>query len=108
MKIRKIVGIEPGASGIHVFSKFSMPRLGLPLFGTILKNLGYQVRIYCQDITPVDWDDVFSADLVLISTSTPTASKAYKIADRVREEGIPVVIGGAHVTFLPRRGFKSC
>jgi radical SAM superfamily enzyme YgiQ (UPF0313 family) len=75
-------------------------RLGLPLLGSILKQRGCEVSIYCQDLEAVDYDDVRSSDLVGISTTTSTAPEAYRIADRVRASGIPVALGGSHVSFL--------
>ncbi|EKD49784.1 MAG: radical SAM protein, partial [uncultured bacterium] len=39
------------------------------------------------------------ADLVGVSTVSNTTFEAYKIAERVRKLGIPVVIGGPHATF---------
>ncbi|MDQ4074757.1 MAG: radical SAM protein, partial [Chloroflexota bacterium] len=41
------------------------------------------------------------ADLVAITVETFTARRAYQIASAVRRRGIPVVMGGYHVTFLP-------
>jgi radical SAM superfamily enzyme YgiQ (UPF0313 family) len=40
-------------------------------------------------------------DLVAISTLAARASDAYRIADRFRERGVPVVIGGLHASALP-------
>ncbi|NIM57739.1 MAG: radical SAM protein, partial [Candidatus Aminicenantes bacterium] len=109
----KITLIEPGSPGFHVFSKYPIPRLGLPIIGTILHNQGHEVTILCEDIIQnnggsIDWSSVFSSDLVGISTITSTAPKAYAIADRVREKKIPVVMGGAHVTFLPDEALEHC
>jgi len=42
-----------------------------------------------------------TADVVGISTITSTAPRAYAIADRARKLGIPVLMGGPHVTFMP-------
>ncbi len=106
MKIKKIVGIEPPPSGFHVFSAFKLPRLGLPIIGTILRDKGYQVKLFCPDISPIDWAEVFSADMVMISTITSTAPEAYHIARMIKEKArvlgkdIPIVMGGAHVTFM--------
>ena len=41
------------------------------------------------------------ADLVGISVITGTANEAYAMADHFRARGIPVVLGGVHVTILP-------
>lgn len=100
-RIRKVTLIEPKAPGYHVYSRFPLPRLGLPILGAILKARGADVTIYCQDFHPIDYADVLASDLVGISTTTSTAPEAYRIARRVREAGIPVVIGGTHVTFMP-------
>lgn len=40
-------------------------------------------------------------DLVGISCLTGTAPRAYQIADSFRARGVPVVLGGVHVTLLP-------
>lgn len=100
-RIRKVSLIEPRPPGYHVYSRFPLPRLGLPILGAILKRRGVDVSIYCQDFHPIDYVDVLSSDLVGISTTTSTAPEAYRIARRVKEVGIPVVVGGPHVTFLP-------
>jgi len=45
-------------------------------------------------------------DLVGISASTPTIKAAYALADLYRARGVPVVIGGHHVTALPEEGLQ--
>jgi radical SAM superfamily enzyme YgiQ (UPF0313 family) len=40
-------------------------------------------------------------DLAAISTLTAQANDAYRLADRYRELGVPVVLGGLHATALP-------
>jgi anaerobic magnesium-protoporphyrin IX monomethyl ester cyclase len=106
MEIKKIVGIEPGPPGFHVFSAFKLPRMGLPIMGTVLRNKGYQVKIFCSDIAPIDWTEVLSADMVMLSTITSTATETYQIARKIKEKAkvlgkdIPIVMGGAHVTFM--------
>jgi radical SAM superfamily enzyme YgiQ (UPF0313 family) len=107
--IEKVVLIEPKSPGFHVFSKFKLPRLGLPLLGAMLKKeLGIQVKIYFQEIAKIDWNEVLDADLVGISTITPTAPVAYGLADRIKKSSeIPVVLGGPHVSFLPQEALDS-
>lgn len=48
---------------------------------------------------PIDFDE--QADLVAISCFTPQAQRAYEIADRFRERGTTVILGGIHPTALP-------
>lgn len=99
----KVVLIEPRAPGVHVYSKFKLPRLGLPLLGAMLeRDLGIRPTIYFQELGGIPWEDVLAADLVGISTITTTAPEAYSILERVkRDSHAPVVMGGPHVTFLP-------
>ena len=97
MKIRLI---EPAPAHLHMWSYTFLPRLGLPLIGAGLKAAGHDVVIYCPQFSPIDWDDLLSADLVGISMTTSTAPAGYEIAARVREHGLPTIVGGSHVTFM--------
>lgn len=63
--------------------------------------------------TPAEWDILLADevqeeidfagdyDLVGITAMTHQAVRAYQIADRFREQGVPVVLGGIHPTVLP-------
>jgi radical SAM superfamily enzyme YgiQ (UPF0313 family) len=97
MKIRLI---EPEPPGMHVYAKVILPRLGLPIIAATLKERGHDVLIYSPQMAPIDWDDVNGADLVGLSSTTSTVPTAYQFADDLRERGVPVVIGGSHVTFM--------
>ena len=48
-----------------------------------------------------DVPDDLDADLVGISAITGTAPRAYALADRFRQRGVPVVLGGVHPTLVP-------
>jgi radical SAM superfamily enzyme YgiQ (UPF0313 family) len=68
---------------------------------------------YLAGLTPPEWrvefaDDNYGEvrldgrwDLVGISVNTMSAVRAYALADAFRARGIPVVLGGWHVTFCP-------
>lgn len=47
-------------------------------------------------------------DLVCITVETYTAKRSYRIAERFRERGIPVVMGGYHVTLCPEEAAMYC
>jgi radical SAM superfamily enzyme YgiQ (UPF0313 family) len=96
----KIVFIEPKAPNLHIFSRFPLPRLGIIILGTMMKNRGWEVDIFVEEMREIDFESVKSADLVGISTITSTAPRAYALAERARELEIPVIMGGPHVTFL--------
>lgn len=98
--MRKMVFVEPKPPNLHIFSKFKSPRLGLFILGSMMKKRGWDVEVFIEDIEKLNWDSIRSADMVGISSITSTAPRAYKIADKVRNLGIPVIMGGAHPTFL--------
>ena len=97
MKIRLI---EPDAPSMHLWSHSYFVRLGLPMIGARLKQLGHDVRIYNPQLAPIDWDDVHTAELVGLSSTTSTTPATYAIADGLRRRRIPVIVGGSHVTFM--------
>ena len=101
MNIKRISFIEAGSPGLHIFSKFPIPRLGAVLLSTILSERGYEVKAFIEDVADPDWSFIESSDLVCISTITSTAIKAYGIGKRLKALDIPVIMGGAHPTFLP-------
>jgi radical SAM superfamily enzyme YgiQ (UPF0313 family) len=91
--------VEPRPAGHNVYDCVLLPRLGLPLIGKMLAGSGHDVRIYCEMLAPVDLDDILGADLVGISSTTATAPAAYRLADVLASAGVPVVLGGPHVSF---------
>lgn len=93
--------MEPRPPGRTVYDFALLPRLGLPLIGAMLVRAGHEVKIYCEIISPVDLDECLSADIVGISATTSTAPSAYRLADLMGVAGVPVVLGGPHVSFRP-------
>ncbi|MDL1971406.1 MAG: B12-binding domain-containing radical SAM protein [Candidatus Desulfofervidaceae bacterium] len=104
--MKNIIFIEPKPENLHFFSRFKLPRLGTILLATILKKHGYKTKVYVEEIAPLNWADIKKADLVCISTITSTAIRAYYLARKVRQMGIPVAMGGPHVTFLAEEALR--
>ncbi len=104
MTMKKVVFVEPSSTHLHVYSRLTIPRLGSVLLGTIMRDRGWDVKVYIEDIAPVNMTEVLSADIVGISALTSTAPPSYRLAATVREAGVPVVLGGSHTTFLPDEG----
>lgn len=102
----RIVCIEPKSPGLHVFSKLTIPRLGLPILGTILSQAGHKVKIFVEEISKINWSEVLSANLVMISTITSTAPRAFEFAQGIKAEGIPVILGGPHPSALPEESLE--
>ena len=101
MEIKKVSFIEPGVPSLHSFSKFSIPRISAVLLSMILKKKGYNVKTFIEDLAAPDWSFIKGSDLICISTATSTAIKAYRIGKNLEAMNIPVIMGGAHPTFLP-------
>ncbi|MDD3852244.1 MAG: radical SAM protein [Syntrophomonadaceae bacterium] len=104
----KITMIEPKAPGKHVFSAVKMPRLGLPLLGTLLKQSGHEVELILGSREDIRLSSIINSDLVCVSTTTSTVIEAYHLADFARSQGIPVMMGGAHVSFMPDEALQHC
>jgi radical SAM superfamily enzyme YgiQ (UPF0313 family) len=106
MGMQRISFIEAGAPGLHIYSKFPVARVGTVLLSTILKEKGYEVKTFVEDISTPDWEFIESSDLVGISTLTSTAIRAYSIGQRLKAKGIEVIMGGAHPTFMPEEALQ--
>src|SRR5438270_797521 len=104
--LRKLVFIEPSSTHLHIYSRVTIPRLGSVLLGTIMRSKGYDVRVYIEDIQPIDMNEVLSADLVAVSAITSTAPQSYRLADSARAAGAVVVMGGTHTSFMPDEGMQ--
>ena len=80
-----------------------------PLTLTTLAAIGsrepdVEFRLVDESVDSVPLD--FPADLVGISVMTGTARRAYALAEHFRSRGIPVVLGGVHVTILPEEAAR--
>ncbi len=60
----------------------------------------WTVQIVDEQIERVPWDG--AVDLVGITCMTAAAPRAYAIAARFRQRGVPVVLGGMHPTLCPK------
>jgi anaerobic magnesium-protoporphyrin IX monomethyl ester cyclase len=103
---RKIIFIEPKSINLHIFKQFKLPRLGLFILGSMMKKRGWDVEIIIEEANKINFKKINDADMVGISTITATANRAYAIADKIRLMGIPVIMGGPHVTFLPEEALN--
>jgi radical SAM superfamily enzyme YgiQ (UPF0313 family) len=83
-----------------------MPRIGTVLLATIMKEKGCEVKSFIEDISDPDWTFIENSDLVCISSLTSTVVRAYSTAQRLKAKGIPVIMGGAHPTFIPEEALQ--
>ena len=85
----------------------SLPSLGL-LTLAALTPPEHEVE-YLEVPDPRSLDELPNGfDLVAISSYSAQIFEAYDLADRYREAGVPVVMGGPHVTALPDEAGQHC
>jgi len=58
-----------------------------------------EVKITDENVEPIDFEE--KVDLVGVTGMVMHAPRAYQIAQRFRDRGIPVVMGGPHASSLP-------
>jgi radical SAM superfamily enzyme YgiQ (UPF0313 family) len=79
-----------------------MPRTyGMVVVATIVRNLGYDVKVYCEHVAPVDIERLGRSDLICFSGLTGAANKTFALADHIRKTyGIPMVFGGTFASYF--------
>ncbi len=85
--------------GIFRQSLRYMP-LTLPVLCALIPE-DLDVRVTCVDEGIQDVDPALQADLIGMTVITGTARRAYDLSAHFRSRGIPVVLGGPHVTLVP-------
>ncbi len=105
MKITMIlpaIGKKPGKKYIGTWKME-------PLTIAMLKALTppeIETELFDDRIELIDYTT--QTDLVCITVETYTAKRSYRIAEKFRERGIPVVMGGYHVTLCPEEACNYC
>lgn len=98
----RITLIEPTRDSVDGTPRKSrrtlVPTMTLPYLAALTPP-EFNVRIIQDAKEDIDFED--RPDLVGITTVTLHASRAYAIADEFRKRGVPVVMGGVHVTLNP-------
>ena len=104
-----------GDEAVPVKVSFVRPNLGDWRSPDAMEPLAFAVL---KGVTPEDvecelWDEKIEAvpqilrtDLVALTVETYTARRAYRLAERFRSQGLKVVAGGYHPTFLPEEALK--
>ena len=101
----KIVLISPKGplyrhkGGIFKKSLRYQPLTLTTLAALIPNELNAVVELVDEGIEEIPED--LEADLIGMTVITGTAKRSYELAKRYRKRGIPVVLGGPHVTLLP-------
>lgn len=98
--MKRVLLISPRQREMYMSTDtpYPFPLLGLTLLASFFPPR-YEVRIVNEFLEEVDCTE--AVDLVGITALTTQAQRTYEIADRFRERGVPVVVGGVHPTFMP-------
>jgi len=107
----RVALIEAGSPGLNIYSHVAMGR-GVPLLATVLRDAGYDVRAFVEDISgkgSVDWDFVGDADVVGLSSITCTLTRTADLVREVRRRNgrATIVLGGPEPTCAPDRAFEA-
>lgn len=94
----RLLLVYPATHKLGWVKRFQLPSLSLNQVAAATPP-EWQVTIVDEVQESIRYDEHY--DLVGITAMTHQALHAYQIADRFREQGIPVVLGGIHPTVLP-------
>lgn len=85
-----------------------LPPLGLAYLAAVVRKHGHEVRIadltVGRDQLP---DRIEEFDLVGLSADTPRHNAAMELAGKLRQRGVPVIMGGPHVSFATEDTLRS-
>ncbi len=107
--IRRIVLIEPRQPLPSIIPQelIVLPRYGVPLIATILRNQGYEVTLFVEDIHPINWEIVYAADVVAFHALTCTLGEMERIVKQLRlKSSVPIILGGEHASYLPENALQ--
>jgi radical SAM superfamily enzyme YgiQ (UPF0313 family) len=98
MKLLLITASSPEIRKIRKSRFLNFQQITMPYMAALTPP-NWQVEHIDEEVSPVD----FSArvDLVGITFHTPSAQHVYEMAKEFQSRGIPVILGGPHVTLLP-------
>jgi radical SAM superfamily enzyme YgiQ (UPF0313 family) len=99
--MKKITFIRPNMSDMR-----SSDAMEPMVFAILASRTPPDIEVVLHDdrLSPIPYDD--PTDLVALTVETFTARRAYQIATKFRERGVPVVMGGYHPTFLPEEASR--
>jgi radical SAM superfamily enzyme YgiQ (UPF0313 family) len=97
----KISLVKPGIGDIikdYNLDDGRMEPLALGVIASLTPS-EHEISLADDRIEEINYGE--KTDLVAITVDTYSAKRAYHIADKFRSSGVPVVLGGIHVSLLP-------
>lgn len=107
----RVALIEAGSPGLNIYSHVAMGR-GVTLLATVLRDAGYDVRAFVEDISgkgSVDWEWVSEARVIGFSAITCTLTRTAQLVAEARQRatGAVIVLGGPEPTCAPERSLNA-
>lgn len=96
----KIVLLRPNMGDYRATD--AMPPLAMAILAA--RAAHHEVIFYDDRVEKIPTS--IAADLIAISIETFTARRSYQLADHYRKQGIPIVVGGYHPSFLPQEALQ--
>ena len=97
-RILLITASSPAIQKVRRARVLNFQQITMPYLASFMPS-NWDVIHIDEAITPVDV--TLQVDLVAITFHTPSAVHVYELAGQFRQRGIPVALGGPHVTLLP-------
>lgn len=94
----RLLLIYPATHKLGWVKYFQLPSLSLQQVAAVTPP-HWEVTLVDESQDPIPCGREF--DLVGITAMTHQAPRAYEIADQLRQEGVPVIMGGMHPTVMP-------
>ena len=96
---------SPSDMRLHKTKSRALMPLTLPYLASLTPK-EWKVKLLDEQLEDIDFNE--PVDAVAITTWTINSIRAYEIADRFREKGIPVMMGGPHIYFHAEEALKHC
>jgi radical SAM superfamily enzyme YgiQ (UPF0313 family) len=88
--------------------------LGLGYLASTLREAGHEPEIYDAAVEDTPFAQVLAEaeeaglpyDLVGVTATTPLIYEAWEMATEAKKRGIPTILGGAHLTIMPRESMQ--
>jgi radical SAM superfamily enzyme YgiQ (UPF0313 family) len=90
---------------VYKSRKRTVVGLTLPYLAALVPE-GWDVELIDEQVRDIDFDS--RVDLVALTCWTINSFRAYEIAGRFKERGVPVIIGGPHTYFYHEEAAEYC
>ncbi len=102
----RLLLINPASKrfGLGNIRSTAWPPLNLPYLAALTPD-HYTVEIIDENIEPFRFK---KADIVGITAYSSAVNRGYEIAQIYRQQGIPTVMGGIHVSMMPEEAINYC